>query len=91
MRITAGWARLTSEAAAGPEDGLFPNGGDEILVQPKWLFRDEPQGLPDRPYVTWTEAVTWIVTGDCWDDDYIPERNSVEWGIRKAQDGSSSI
>jgi hypothetical protein len=30
--------------------------------------------------VPWTEAVTWVVVGDCWDDDYIVERNSAAWG-----------
>jgi len=49
-------------------------------MRPEWLYREEPRDLPNRIYVTWTEAVTWIVAGDCWDDDYIVERNSAAWG-----------
>ena len=30
--------------------------------------------LPDQPYVNLTEAATWIVEGDCLDDDYLIRR-----------------
>jgi hypothetical protein len=49
-------------------------------MRPEWLYRDETRDLPNGVYVPWTGAVTWVVVGDCWDDDYIVERNSAEWG-----------
>jgi hypothetical protein len=40
---------------------------------------EKPQQLPNTSYVTLTEAVTWIVTGNCRDDDYIAQKNFELW------------
>lgn len=48
-------------------------------VNSKRHFGEKPQQLPNTSYVTLTEAVTWIVTGDCRDDDYIAEKNFELW------------
>jgi len=48
-------------------------------VHSKSLFREKPQQLPNTTYVTLTQAVTWIVTADCRDDDYIAEKNFDLW------------
>ena len=40
----------------------------------KVIRHQEGQPLPDRPYVSLTEAVTWIVEGDSQDDDYFITR-----------------
>ena len=53
----------------------------------KGIFEDHCRELPDKPYVSLTEAVTWIAGGDSRTDRYIVEMTSrhaakllEEWG-----------
>lgn len=59
------------------------------MAKGKGIFENERRELPGKPYVTLTEALTWIVAGDCRSDNYLAEmwhqqgdQNQREWGSR---------
>ncbi len=43
------------------------------MTKKKGIYEENTRALPDKPYVTLTEAVTWIVDGDSRDDNYVAE------------------
>ncbi len=59
------------------------------MAKGKGIFEDKRRELPDAPYVTLTEALTWIVASECRGDNYLAEmwqrqgdQNQRDWGSR---------